>query len=61
MMKEHPCCYADCPNEGVVHVGMNGNPDTHWICQHHLERWNRMRVQFLAAGLPCEMEELGDD
>jgi hypothetical protein len=30
-MKEHPCCYYQCPEEGTIHSGENGNPGTEWI------------------------------
>ena len=54
------CCYSGCQEEGFVHIGTNGNPDTHWICFRHLERWNQNRARFLADGGECEMEELGE-
>jgi hypothetical protein len=56
-VEDHACCYADCPDEGVFHIGPNGG-DSHWICFRHLERWNQNRARFLADGLPCAMEEL---
>ena len=55
----HECCYHNCPREGVVHIGMNGNPETHWICFRHLKKWNADRDRFLSDG-GCEMEELGE-
>jgi hypothetical protein len=57
-MKEHACCYANCPRQGAIHIGVNGG-DCHWICWHHLDRWNQTRARFLAEG-GCEMEELGE-
>jgi hypothetical protein len=59
MMKGHNCCYHNCPEEGTIHIGVNGG-DSHWICWRHLSRWNQTRARFLAAGLPCEMRELGE-
>ena len=41
------------------YIGVNGG-DSHWICWRHLSRWNQTRARFLAAGLPCEMRELGE-
>lgn len=58
-MKDHDCCYANCPEPGVVHVGETGG-DSHWICHRHLDRWNQTRAGFVAAGVPCAMEELGE-
>jgi hypothetical protein len=58
-IKGHTCCYADCRNRGSIHIGRNGG-DSHWICWIHLAKWNARRARFLAAGLPCEMQELGD-
>jgi hypothetical protein len=43
----------------VLHIGLNGG-DSHWICFYHLNKWNADRARFLAAGLPCEMLELGE-
>jgi hypothetical protein len=60
MMKDHNCCYYNCLEEGTIHIGMNGNPDTHWICWRHLRRWNQVRAHFLADGGGCGMEELGE-
>jgi hypothetical protein len=57
---KHECCYHNCPREGVVHIGVNGNPDTHWICFHHLSKWNTDRSRFLADGGGCQMQELGE-
>jgi len=57
-MKDHPCCYIDCPEPGAIHIGVNGNPDTHWICFYHFDLWHAQRDRFRADGLPCEMEEL---
>jgi hypothetical protein len=34
--------------------------DSHWICSHHLNKWNADRARFLADGGGCEMEELGE-
>lgn len=58
-MKNHDCCYYQCPEEGVVHVGINGG-DSHWICWRHLNRWNQARTRFLADGGGCAMQELGE-
>jgi hypothetical protein len=58
-MKDHDCCYYRCPRPGVLHIGLNGG-DSHWICFYHLNKWNADRARFLAAGLPCEMLELGE-
>jgi hypothetical protein len=59
-MKKHVCCYIDCPEPGTIHIGPNGNSDTHWICFRHYRAWHDTRARFLARGLPCEMEELGE-
>ena len=59
MMKDHNCCYYNCLEEGTSHIGTNGNPDTHWICWVHYDKWNADRVRFLADGGGCAMEELG--
>jgi len=59
MMKDHACCYDQCPEEGTVHIGPNGG-DSDWICFRHLERWNQTRARFLADGDGCEMEQLGE-
>lgn len=56
----HACCYANCAEPGTIHIGPNGNPDTHWICPHHLNRWNANRARLIADGGGCEMEELGE-
>jgi hypothetical protein len=53
----HECCYHNCPRGSVVHIGANGG-NSHWICFRHLEKWKQTRARFLAAGLPCAMEEL---
>lgn len=58
-LKDHNCCYYNCPEEGTVHIGPNGG-DSHWICFRHLERWNQNRACFLADGGGCEMQELGE-
>jgi hypothetical protein len=58
-VEDHPCCYYQCPEEGTIHIGANGG-DSHWICFHHLNRWNTDRARFPAAGLPCEMQELDE-
>jgi hypothetical protein len=55
-MTDHACCYANCPDEGVDHIGPNGG-DSHWICWIHYYKWNQNRARFLADGA-CEMEEL---
>jgi hypothetical protein len=57
-MKNHPCCYRECPEPGTIHIGINGG-DSHWICFRHLDRWNQNRARFLADGGGCEMQELG--
>ena len=57
-MKEHPCCYYQCPEEGTIHIGVNGG-DSHWICFRHLEKWNADRDRFLADG-GCKMQRLGE-
>jgi hypothetical protein len=59
-MKDHACCYSECPEPGTIHIGTNGNPDTHWICWVHYYKWNADRARFLADGGGCEMEELGE-
>ena len=59
MMKDHNCCYYNCLEEGTIHIGTNGNPDTHWICWVHYDKWNADRARFLADGGGCAMEELG--
>jgi hypothetical protein len=53
------CCYYQCSEPGTIHIGVNGNPDTDWICFLHLHRWDAQRARFLADGLGCEMQELG--
>lgn len=58
-MKEHNCCYYNCPELGLVHIGTNGG-DSHWICCLHLDHWNANRARFLADGGRCEMEQLGE-
>ncbi len=58
-MKDHPCCYFNCDQPSAIHIGVNGNPETHWICFRHLDKWNANRARFLADGPGCEMEELG--
>jgi hypothetical protein len=55
----HDCCYINCPEPGTIHIGANGG-DSHWICFRHLDRWNQTRVRLVAAGLPCEMQKLGE-
>lgn len=56
----HDCCYYQCPEPGAIHIGVNGNPDTHWICFRQYNKWNADRALVLADGLGCEMEELGE-
>jgi hypothetical protein len=56
---DHTCCYANCPEPGTVHIGVNGG-DSHWICWVHYYQWNARRARFLADGGGCEMEELGE-
>jgi hypothetical protein len=58
-LKEHNCCYYECPEPGTVYIGPNGG-DSHWICFRHFDRWNQNRVRFLADGGGCEMQELGE-
>lgn len=58
-VREHDCCYTDCPEEGFLHIGVNGG-DSHWICWVHYSKWNQMRARFLADGGGCEMHELGE-
>lgn len=58
MMKDHNCCYDNCPEPGTIRIGVNGG-DSHWICFRHLEQWNANRARFLADGGGCAMEELG--
>jgi hypothetical protein len=52
------CCYIKCPRPGTIHIGVNGNRETHWICFHHLNKRNADRARFLADGGGCEMREL---
>jgi hypothetical protein len=49
-----PC---SLPQTGGIHVGENDNPNTHWICDYHREKWDAQN-RFIAGGLPCAMEEL---
>jgi hypothetical protein len=58
-IKEHTCCYPDCPDEGVFHVGENFGGSL-WICFRHLDRWNQTRARFLSDGGGCAMKELGE-
>ena len=41
-------------------VIFNGNPDMHWICFRHLEKWNAQRVRFPADGGGCKMQRIGE-
>lgn len=59
IMKNHDCCYYQCPQEGVVHVGINGG-DSHWICWRHLNRWNQTRARLISDGGGCAMQQLGE-
>ena len=59
-MQNHECCYSNCPREGVVHIGLNGNPDSTWICLYHLDLWNSRRARYLADRRGCAMQELGE-
>ena len=59
ILTDHSCCYADCPEPGTFHIGVNGG-DSNWICLLHLDRWNQNRARFLADGSGCEMQELGE-
>jgi hypothetical protein len=58
-MKHYQCYYYKCDRPGVIFIGLNGG-DSHWICFFHYTKWNADRARFLAQGLPCEMEELGE-
>jgi len=58
-MSYFECRYAGCPEPGTIHIGTNGNPDTHWICFRHYHKWNADRARFLADGGGCKMQELG--
>ena len=58
-LKDHNCCYHQCPEPGTVHLGPCGG-DSHWICFLHLDRWNQTRARFLRDGGGCEMQELGE-
>jgi len=58
-MTHYACCYYQCPEEGVIHIGENGG-DSHWICFFHYKKWTADRGRFLADGGGCEMQELGD-
>jgi hypothetical protein len=58
-MTTHACCYINCAEPGTIHIGENGG-DSHWICFRHLDCWNQTRARLIAAGLPCEMEKLGE-
>jgi len=57
-MRNHDCCYNECPRPGVIFIGENGNPDSQWICIHHYDKWHVDRNRFLMDGLGCAMEEL---
>jgi hypothetical protein len=59
-MRYFECCYPDCLKPATVHIGTNGNPDTHWICWVHYDKWNADRARFLADGGGCEMQQLGE-
>jgi hypothetical protein len=56
---DYACCYGDCPEPGTIHIGINGG-GSHWICWHHLERWNARRARFIRDGKGCAMQELGE-
>jgi hypothetical protein len=56
-MRNHDCCYNECPRPGVIFIGEN-DLDTQWICVCHRDKWNSDRARFLADGLPCQMKEL---
>jgi hypothetical protein len=58
-MKDHDCCYYECPEPGTLHIGSNGG-DSHWICLNHLNKWNADRARLFADGGGCEMQELGE-
>ena len=57
-MRNHDCCYNECPRPGVIFIPENGDPDSEWICDYHRDKWNADRARFLADGLVCEMKEL---
>lgn len=59
-MRYFECCYPDCLKPATVHIGTNGNPDTHWICWVHYDKWNADRSRFLADGGGCAMKKLGE-
>ncbi len=48
-----------CDQPGAIHIGVNGNPDSHWICFYHFNKWNADRAPYLADGGGCAMRELG--
>jgi hypothetical protein len=58
-MTTHACCYANCPEPGLIHIGPNGG-DTHWICWFHYCKWHADRARFLADGGGCAMQDLGE-
>jgi hypothetical protein len=58
-MKDFDCCYFQCPEEGTIHIGVDGG-DSRWICFYHLNKWNADRARFLADGGRCEMRRLGE-
>jgi len=58
-MKDHPCCYFNCPEPGAIHIGFNGGA-SHWICFCHFDLWHAQRDRFLADDGGCEMEKLGE-
>ena len=59
MIRDHNCCYYNCPEAGTIHIGVNGG-DSHWICWRHLNRWNQARARFLADSGGCAMQRLGE-
>ncbi len=58
--RAHGCCYDRCPRPGAINIGVNGSPDTHWICWRHLDLWTKTRARFLADGGGCAMQRLGE-
>jgi hypothetical protein len=57
-MKDHDCCYCQCSEPGVIHIGLNGGKSG-WICFRHYDKWRTDRARFLADG-GCEMGKLGE-
>jgi len=57
-MTDHACCYYQCREPGAIHIGLTGDPDSHWICFRHYDWWNETRARLLADGGGCEMQKL---